>query len=920
MTTRGILALAMSCVIMVGLALGSTKDEDLQAIQDAIRQQGANWIAESNPIWELSNEEQRILCGLILEDLKDPFRIRYESTQVDAVDEVLDWRDYEGNDFVTGIRDQGQCGSCWAFGALAAMESRTLIMANTPGYELDLSEQYLVSCSPGSCNGYSLSGTCIFLENDGTVDEDCFIYRANDQIPCASACSDWSERIRVIDDWYWLNSNEQAIKNELQNGPVYAGFRVYEDFYSYSSGVYQHVWGSQLGAHAISIIGWDDGTDCWICKNSWGPGWGEDGYFRIRKGQNECGIEEWTCTLYPTETEYPFLELTGTTVVEDVGDGDGVLNPGETAQLILNVSNAPLCQQAANVQGELSTDDPRVTILDDLGTFGSIHGGESGENSADPFVIQVYEGVELTPIEFTVHLSTTGGYTADRELSVEVTLYQVGFPYQIALGVESSPLAFDIDRDGSKEVLSGAGNGNFYVWEEGGEIAQGFPYHIGHRIVGAPAVGDVDGDDSPDIVFGCWDYYLYALDAAGNEVFDPVDLGCFVMATPALADLDSQPGLEIVAASLDGKIWVVKGDGGVLTGFPVQLPGSAVAINGAALADIAGDTLPEIIVATYHGTLYALNAFGSVLWETPLDGYVRSDLTVANLTGEGLRILVCTMAGDLVIVDTDGFEINRFNLGSSIRTSPVPADLDYDSDLEIVLSTMGGELYVLNPDGTNCDHFPISFGHTTVSSAAISDLDDDGSPEIVFGDNYNQLHAFNLMGQELPYFPLDMTGSVFSSPAITDLDGDGDQEIIVGTGGSLGIVDYKTASWRNNYWNMFRGNPQRTANYHDGFSFGVEEPGVAAGKPVPLRYSLAPNYPNPFNPSTVLTYSINQPLLVSLTIWNVLGEKVATLVNGSTNAGSHRVHFNASNLGSGVYFARLQVGSGVQVRKLVLIR
>jgi len=77
------------------------------------------------------------------------------------------------------------------------------------------------------------------------------------------------------------------------------GFEVYHDFFNYKSGVYHHVSGKLLaGGHAVKILGWgqENGTDYWICANSWGPTWGEEGFFRIQMG--ECGIDQsvWACS------------------------------------------------------------------------------------------------------------------------------------------------------------------------------------------------------------------------------------------------------------------------------------------------------------------------------------------------------------------------------------------------------------------------------------------------------------------------------------------------------------------------------------------------------------------------------------------------------------------------------------------------
>lgn len=81
----------------------------------------------------------------------------------------------------------------------------------------------------------------------------------------------------------------------MTHGPVEASFTVYNDFPTYKSGVYHHVNGSSLGGHAIKILGWGvdaiTNTPYWLVANSWNEDWGEEGFFRIRRGHNECGIE-----------------------------------------------------------------------------------------------------------------------------------------------------------------------------------------------------------------------------------------------------------------------------------------------------------------------------------------------------------------------------------------------------------------------------------------------------------------------------------------------------------------------------------------------------------------------------------------------------------------------------------------------------
>ncbi len=86
------------------------------------------------------------------------------------------------------------------------------------------------------------------------------------------------------------------------------------------------------------------------------------------------------------------------------------------------------------------------------------------------------------------------------------------------------------------------------------------------------------------------------------------------------------------------------------------------------------------------------------------------------------------------------------------------------------------------------------------------------------------------------------------------------------------------------------------------------------------KYSLDQNYPNPFNPSTLIKYAVAKDGFVNVSIFNLLGEKVATLVNGNMKAGSYELNFNASHLSSGVYFYSIEAGDFKAVRKMMLMK
>ncbi|GAB6022479.1 hypothetical protein CHUAL_006589 [Chamberlinius hualienensis] len=226
------------------------------------------------------------------------------------------------------VRDQGSCGSCWAFGAVSAISDRICIhsAANTHAH---ISAEDLVSCCGfltcgNGCNGGYPGGAWEFYVNDGLVtggnydtNEGCEPYsiaecehHVNGTRPpcsgegktpkCKKFCIPGYSKTYKDDKYYGaksysIRSEPTQIQTEIMtNGPVEVDFTVYEDFLSYKSGVYHHVTGSELGGHAVRMIGWgnENGEDYWLLANSWNTDWGDNGFFKIRRGVDECGIED----------------------------------------------------------------------------------------------------------------------------------------------------------------------------------------------------------------------------------------------------------------------------------------------------------------------------------------------------------------------------------------------------------------------------------------------------------------------------------------------------------------------------------------------------------------------------------------------------------------------------------------------------
>lgn len=254
----------------------------------------------------LSRETARL--GPIIYDKDIPYPPQFDARQ--------HWKNY-----ISPVVDQGWCGSDWAVSLATIVSDRFAIQSNG-AEKVILSPQTLLSCNrkqQQGCRGGNIDTAWIFAKNHGLVDEDCFPYKAKfTECPfrkrgnlltdrCVPVIPQRTSRYKVGPPGRLVKEND-IMFDIMQSGPVQAVMTVYQDFFHYQDGVYRRsrFGNNELkGLHSVRIVGWgeDNQDKYWIVANSWGTAWGEDGYFRIARGENESGIESFVVTVLSDVTE-----------------------------------------------------------------------------------------------------------------------------------------------------------------------------------------------------------------------------------------------------------------------------------------------------------------------------------------------------------------------------------------------------------------------------------------------------------------------------------------------------------------------------------------------------------------------------------------------------------------------------------------
>ena len=556
-----------------------------------------------------------------------------------------------------------------------------------------------------------------------------------------------------------------------------------------------------------------------------------------------------------------------------------------------------------------------------------------------------------------------------------VSAFADGWPKTVAGFGGITAVCADLHRDGQRELIVPSSHG-LYVFDAHGNVRPGFPALPDRDWRSVPAIYDVDRDGRLEIIATNEDGIHVFNDDGSYAAGWPVT--CYTgtipygygYPNPTVTRLGMDEDSAIVIINKQGQIMAYQFDGtpyfysmdGWFATFDPRIS-NFYSYGGftspfVTSYDVTGDGINEV-VATYtapepHSGLGIFDgrtgqpAFGR---ESPLVEFINDvqGATLADLNGDRVpEIIVLGRDRDQLphlwvktngLDDLPGWPITLPSAKSWIGSYPIAADLDLDGIPEILCTYFEYDvatLFAFRADGTPYADRGGPPGALyrppyTLGTPIVANLTGDDYPEIIIrsghilpGTGPEMVHILDHEGNLLPGWPVPTPappGQVFSSrfaPLVDDLDGDGLVELIVISDSRDILVWNFDASWDN-------------GNNHgkflvDNINSGVLPPSQSTPTDVDGRNTLpgsawlAQNYPNPFNPTTVIEFSLPRRSNVTLEIFNILGQRVTTLADGSFSPGVHQMTWTAADQASGVYFYRLTADGFEETRKMMLVK
>ncbi len=610
----------------------------------------------------------------------------------------------------------------------------------------------------------------------------------------------------------------------------------------------------------------------------------------------------------------------------------GLCVPGDTNEVILLLSNSNGSAPIDNIIVTLSSSDSLVNVVNNQFIHDQIVG--SGDDFEAEFLITSSDNMNYGDIPFnlSIHADVSGNipsgisfdeYQSDMEVLIPFGFNQDGYPID-DIRIYGSPLITDLYGNSMPQIFFVSDTTVYGKWISGFDVF-GFPFHVNSMISTSVAVGDLDGDNDKELLFGTESGDVYALNKDASEfmLFSQSDP---ITSYPILYNFEDPNELDILFISKNdstSSIHLIDYLGEYINGFPVEIEGDLS--NGAAVADIDLDGLPDIIVGSIEGILYGIGHDGSIRSGFPiyLSSNINTPVTLANMDEDlEIEIMVGLDGGEIYVFNDDGslMESNDFE-GAAVYGGLSIADLDQDASMEIIFNSVDHMLHAWEPQANSeVNGWPVNIGGLSVTEPVIMDINNNLRLEVKNTTINGYIYIIKNDGSSYDNFPYVSNDSIQFTPDVGDLDQDGDIEIIIGTNNDLKVLDISDDIGEQYSWSTYRGNSQRNGFYDVSQSYLRKEKDI-----YPSHFELGDNYPNPFNPSTSIDFTVPKEMFISIIIYDVNGRHIKTMINGILGVGHNSVIWDGSDINgkrvsSGVYFYELRSENNTIAKKMILLK
>ena len=553
--------------------------------------------------------------------------------------------------------------------------------------------------------------------------------------------------------------------------------------------------------------------------------------YSVKNCRDFTSPEQFNLMTFTYETDRPWLNvapsepnivMSGYTINESDGDGDNVFNPGEFIELTVMIENHPDWPDAGDVELFLFSSNEAINLIDDYFWFPELISGESSDNSASPFTIEIDDNAELTDYELSLVIFATGEndaiFNRSYTLNLQISLHQQHWPVRTLSDslnqVQGVPLVYDLDGDAFPEFIFADYNGIIYSVDRFGEMIDSdiFPFSADNSFWGDLASADIDNDGNIEIIAASKDKHLYIIDPVEDILQLDYNSNQFLISAPALGNIDDDSDFEIFFGgfSNSGMVFGINHDGSAVDGFPVQI--NAKIRGGIALADIDQNSRVDILTVTESNQIWLILDNGEIANGFPFQGGDKFKEAPAFITVNDQHMILAGCEDGLIYsLDTSGNLNFTYDTGAAISTGF--GFIDLTDGPAIFFGNENGQLFAIDIMGNDLIGWPVDVNGIINSTPVFTDLNNDGIPEVISGTSIGDLLVFDIYGMTYPHFPFHYGYQFISSGTISDIDMDGDSEIIMGSTHSVVMMDIKEPGNSFGYWDTFQGNPQRTGHF-----------------------------------------------------------------------------------------------------------